>query len=61
MPESDDTAEDAHADGKAAAERSEPISNNPHASGTAAHRRWRAGHRSVTAPDEIADDVADFA
>lgn len=55
------TAADAFEEGKAAAERSEPVENNPHTPGSAAHRRWAEGHLSVTEPDEIADDLADFA
>lgn len=61
MSEDDDATGDAHAAGKAAAERSEPVENNPHRPGSAAHRRWAEGHLSVTEPDEIADDLADFA
>lgn len=57
----DDRADNAFEEGKAAAERSEPASKNPYTPDSDAHRRWLDGHLSVTEPDEIADDLADFA
>ena len=52
---------DPYQEGSRAAERSEPASGNPYAGDTEAHRRWAQGHASVTEPDDIADELADFA
>lgn len=57
----DVTETDPYAAGKAAAERNQPASCNPHPSTSDAYRRWEEGHASVTAVDEVADDLADFA
>lgn len=51
----------AYEEGRAAAERAEAGDRNPHPPGSEAWRRWQAGHASVTAPDAVADAVADFA
>ncbi len=52
---------EAYRAGKAAAEAREPHSRNPHPPGSPEHEAWQAGFAAVTAPDEIADDIADFA
>lgn len=57
----DVTETEPYAAGKAAAERSEPVSCNPYPSTSEAYRQWEEGHASVTAVDEVADDLADFA
>ncbi len=57
----DETQTVPFAEGKAAAERSEPASRNPYPPKSEAHRQWKEGHASVTAADEVADDLADFA
>ena len=57
-----DVTQDAvHAEGRAAAERREGADQNPYPAGSAEYRRWADGHASVTAPDAIADDLANFA
>ncbi|MFY9294211.1 MAG: hypothetical protein WAP03_26525 [Methylorubrum rhodinum] len=58
----EDVTQDAvHAEGRASAERGEGADKNPHPAGSSEYRRWADGHASVTAPDAIADDLADFA
>jgi hypothetical protein len=57
----DVTQDPVYAEGRAAAERREGADKNPHSAGSAEYRRWADGHASVTAPDAIADDLADFA
>ncbi|WP_232631753.1 hypothetical protein [Methylobacterium sp. Leaf118] len=60
--EDTDAAQDAATiEGRRAAERREATDQNPHPAGSQEHRRWAEGHASVTAPDAIADDLADFA
>ncbi|GJE76253.1 MULTISPECIES: hypothetical protein [Methylorubrum] len=63
-----DTSEDtqaqrdpAYVEGRAAAERGEGADRNPHSAGSSEYRHWADGHASVTAPDAVADDLADFA
>lgn len=57
----DEAPSDAVAAGKLAAEREEPVTGNPHPAGSDEHRRWAEGHASVSRPDDVADDLADFA
>ncbi|SFL25300.1 hypothetical protein [Methylorubrum salsuginis] len=57
----DITKDAVYAEGRAAAERREGADKNPHSAGSAEYRRWADGHASVTAPDAVADDLADFA
>ena len=56
-----DTQTAAYAEGKQAAERGEAATANPHPEASDARRLWDRGHAAVTAPDEVADDIADFA
>lgn len=53
--------EPAYVEGRAAAERGEGADRNPHAAGSGDYRLWADGHASVTAPDAVADDLANFA
>ena len=60
--EGTDAGQDAaYLEGRRAAERREAADRNPHPAGSQEARRWAEGHASVTAPDAIADDLADFA
>ena len=52
---------DAAEDGRHAAERGEPLTNNPHSANSDAHREWAEGHASHERPEDVADDLADFA
>ena len=57
----DEMREPAYQEGHRAAERRVGSDGNPHPPGSDEHRRWQAGHASVTAPDIVADTVGDFA